>query len=111
MEQMEFFAFHGCFDEEQVIGNRFLVDLEFETETAKAELSDRLDDTVDYQDVYSILKAEIDVNSKLLEHLSRRILNAVSIKYPFLKNLKIRVSKMSPPIGGKIRAVTLELKD
>jgi len=106
---MEFFAFHGCFDEEQVIGNHFLVDVEFETETGKAEQSDRLGDTVDYQDVYNLIKAEVELKSKLLEHLSRRILNAVSSKYPNLQYLKVRVSKMNPPMGGKMRAVTLEL--
>ena len=106
---MEFFAYHGCFDEEQIIGNHFLVDLEFETETAKAEHSDNLGDTVDYQDVYNIVRDEVELNSKLLEHLSRRILNAVSSKYPDLQNLKVRVSKMNPPMGGKMRAVTLEL--
>ncbi len=107
---MEFFAFHGCFEEERVIGNRFLIDLEFETETSIAEQSDRLCDTVDYQDVYNLIKAEVELDSKLLEHLSRRVLNAVSSKYSNLQNLKVRVSKMNPPMGGRMRAVTLELK-
>jgi len=109
LEKMEFFAYHGCFEEEQVIGNHFLIDLEFETDTTKAEKTDCLGDTVDYQDVYNFVKAEVEHNSKLLENLSRRILDSVSKKYPRLGNLRVRVSKMNPPMGGKMRSVAIEL--
>jgi len=110
LEQMEFFAYHGCFEEEQVIGNQFLVDLEFETETIKAQQSDWLGDTVDYQEVYNLVRAEVEKTSHILEHLGRRILDSVKSAYPDLRNLKVRVSKMNPPMGGKMKAVTLELR-
>jgi dihydroneopterin aldolase len=54
LEQMEFWAYHGCFTEEQVIGTRFMIDLYLETDTSKAELSDNLNDTINYQSVYKV---------------------------------------------------------
>ena len=76
IEQMEFYAYHGCFKEEQIIGTRFLVDLYLETDTKKAEKTDELADTVNYQEVYLLVKKEMDIKSKLLEHVGRRILDS-----------------------------------
>ncbi len=107
LENMEFYAYHGCFKEEQVIGNRFLVDLEIEVDTAEAELSDKLDDTVNYQAVYNKVKEAMDEKSHLLEHLARRILDNLRMGFPTIRQMKVKVSKMNPPMGGKMRCVSL----
>jgi dihydroneopterin aldolase len=67
IEQMEFYAYHGCFKEEQIIGTRFLVDLYLETDTAKAEKTDDLSETVNYQEVYLLVKKEMEIKRKALE--------------------------------------------
>lgn len=109
LEQMEFYAYHGCFEEEQIIGNRFIVNLELETNTAAAEISDKLHDTVNYQKVYNLVKAEMDIKSSLLEHIARRILDSVIAAFPAITSIKLRLSKMNPPLGGKMHAVSVEL--
>lgn len=109
LEQMEFYAYHGCFQEEQIIGNRFIVQLELETNTTAAETSDKLHDTVNYQQVYNLVKAQMDVKSHLLEHVARRILDAVNDAFPAIISLRVRISKMNPPMGGKMHAVSVEL--
>ncbi|OYT12618.1 MAG: hypothetical protein B6I19_09430 [Bacteroidetes bacterium 4572_114] len=68
LEGMEFFAYHGCFSEEQIIGTRFVVDLYIETDMKEAEESDKLSKTINYQDVYLMVKEQMMVKSKLLEH-------------------------------------------
>ena len=65
IEQMEFYAFHGHFREEQIVGNRFLVDLEIETNMEKAAASDQLEDAVDYQMAYKIVREEMKKKSYL----------------------------------------------
>ncbi len=110
LENMEFFAYHGCFKEEQIIGNRFLVKLEIETDTSKAEHSDHLHDTVNYQAVYQLVAEQMKVKSHLLEHIARRIIDAVMGAFPLITHLKVKVSKMNPPMGGKMEAVSVELK-
>ncbi|MDT8392834.1 MAG: dihydroneopterin aldolase [Bacteroidales bacterium] len=110
IEQMEFYAYHGCFKEEQIIGTRFLVDLSLETDTKQAEISDDLMDTVNYQEVYLLVKKEMEVRSKLLEHVGRRILRAVMDRFPEIESAKIKISKMNPPLGGKMSSVSLSLQ-
>jgi dihydroneopterin aldolase len=109
LEQMEFYAYHGCFEEEQIIGNRFIVNLEINTNTASAEISDKLHDTVNYQKVYNLVKAAMEVKSHLLEHIGRRIIDSVMSEFPVITGIKIRISKMNPPMGGKMNAVSVEL--
>lgn len=110
IEGMEFYAYHGCFAEEQLIGTWFVVDLFLETDTIKAETSDALHDTVNYLEVYQVVKREMAVNSKLLEHVGRRILTAVKESFPVVEHAKVKVRKMNPPLGGKMDFVSLTLE-
>jgi len=110
LENMEFFAYHGCFKEEQIIGNQFIVNMEIETDTQIAEMSDNLKDTVNYQEVYNTIREQVDVKSHLVEHVGRRILDAIMEKFEGIKHLKVKVSKMHPPMGGKMKCVSLEME-
>ena len=109
IEGMEFFAYHGCFKEEQLIGTRFQVDLYLETDTGKAEYSDDLADTVDYQAIFGLVAEEMKVNSKLLEHVARHILNRIKNEYPRVDSARIKISKLNPPVGGKVDKVSVEI--
>lgn len=102
LQNMEFYAHHGHFDEEQIIGGRFRVDLVIETDISKAAESDNLHDAVDYSKVYQAIKHEMDVPSKLLEHLAQRIVNAVYKVSTSINKVTVTISKMNPVIGGKI---------
>ncbi len=109
LQEMEFYAYHGCFREEQVIGNRFLVDLEVNVDTTGAEASDRIQDTLNYQALYEEVKRAMATKSHLLEHLARRTLDTLAAKFPQIKSARLKVSKMNPPMGGKMRCVSVEL--
>lgn len=110
LENMEFFAYHGCFKEEQIIGNQFVVNLEIDTDTSDAEFSDNIKDTLNYQEVYNVVKEQMQQKSHLLEHVGRRILDALTDKFSNIRHMKVRVSKMHPPMGGKMKCVTLEME-
>ena len=110
LENMEFFAYHGCFAEEQIIGNRFIVNLTIETDTSAAELSDHLHDTVNYQAVYSIVKKEMAIKSKLLEHVASRISRGVKKAFPQISHLMVKISKTNPPLGGKLENVSVQIE-
>ncbi len=110
IEGMEFYAYHGCFKEEQIIGTKFLVDLHIYTDTSEAEVSDDLSKTINYQSVYLIVKKEMKEKSKLLEHVGRRILNSIKSEYPSIQDASIKISKLNPPLGGKMDNVSLTLK-
>lgn len=109
IEGMEFFAYHGCFKEEQVIGTKFRIDLFLEVDTSTAEKSDRLKDTVNYQSVFQLVKKEMETPSKLLEHVGRRILDRIKQEFTSVEHARIKIRKLNPPLGGKMDFVSLEL--
>jgi len=109
IENMEFFAYHGCFSEEQIIGTRFIVDLYIEADTHEAEASVKLSKTINYQDVFLMVKAQMAIKSNLLENVARRILDTLLDNFPEVEFAEIKVSKMNPPLGGKVGNVSLTL--
>jgi dihydroneopterin aldolase len=109
IENMEFYSFHGHLKEERIVGNKFFVDLTIETDMKIAQESDNLKDTVNYQKVYEIVKLQMEMKSHLLEHIAGRILDAICAEIEGIKKVTVKVSKMNPPMGGKIGAVSVVL--
>ncbi|MBE0650977.1 MAG: dihydroneopterin aldolase [Bacteroidales bacterium] len=110
IEGMDFFAYHGHFKEEQVIGTKFRCDVFLEVDTTKAEQTDNLQDTVNYQEVFKVVKAEMSVRSYLLEHVGRRIVERIKNDFPTVKKVRLKIRKLNPPLGGKMDFVSLELE-
>lgn len=110
IEKMEFYAYHGCFEEEQKIGTWFNVDLSLEVDTSKAEKSDNLEDTVNYQSVYQVVKEQMMIPSHLLENVARRILDAIGKNFPAVSYAWVKVKKINPPLGGVMESVSVEIE-
>lgn len=109
IEGMKFYAFHGHFESEQVVGNEFTVDLKIETDFEKAAISDNLIDALNYQTVYEIVKNQMAIPSKLLENVANRILDSLYNYFTSIKNAEVKISKMNPPMGGEIERVSIRL--
>jgi len=109
LENIEFYAFHGHYDEEQTIGGRFSVDLVIDTNMSKAAESDLLEDTVDYSKIYELVETEMDKPSRLLEHLAMRIIKAVYTLSDRITSVKVTVSKLNPAIGGNMKKFSVVL--
>ncbi|MDT8432868.1 MAG: dihydroneopterin aldolase [Bacteroidales bacterium] len=110
IEEMEFYAFHGHYREEQIVGNRFLVDLEMETDMAKPSETDALEDAVNYQVAYRVVKEEMKRHtSNLLEHIGKRILDAIYRELDGLTSVTVTIRKMNPPMGGPIKNVSVTM--
>ncbi|MEN8230552.1 MAG: dihydroneopterin aldolase [Bacteroidota bacterium] len=110
IEEMEFYAFHGHYQEEQIVGNRFLVDLEIESNLQVPAGSDKLDDAVNYQMAYQLIKKEMRrKKSNLLENIAKRILDALYSEMEGIEKATIRVRKMHPPMGGPIKSVGITM--
>jgi dihydroneopterin aldolase len=108
IENMEFYAFHGHFKEEQVVGNKFLVTVSIVTDVGTAAKSDNLDDALDYQKVYKIIKEQMEIKSFLIENIAGRILDALYKELgDKIYHIKLKISKINPPLGGKIDKVTI----
>ena len=103
LEEMRFWAYHGCLESERSKGNLFLVDFKGEIDLRQAAASDRLDDTVNYGEIYQVVKAEMEIPSDLLEHVAGRIVKALEINFPQFVRFSVRVSKQKPPVGGYVQ--------
>ena len=109
LEGLEFFAYHGVHDFEKDQGNSFIVDVEVEVDVTEAEKTDELSGTIDYEVLFNLVSAEMDIRSKLLEHVSSRICNSVLNNWEQIQHVKVRIGKMNPPIGAvcKMSGVTV----
>ena len=105
IEKMEFYAFHGHYREEQIVGNKFLIDLTIETDLKPAARSDNLSDAADYQKAYRVVKEEMEKKSNLLENIARRILDSLYENLQGIEKATIKIRKMNPPMGGHIGSV------
>lgn len=108
---MQFYAYHGCFEEEQIIGNKFLVNFWAEAELSVPARTDDINDALNYQEVYNIIKGEMEIKSHLLENVARRILDAVKKAFPYIIDAQVQIDKLNPPLGGQVYAsrVTMNL--
>lgn len=110
LEKMKFYAYHGHYEVEQTVGNHFLVDLLVETDAYAATQSDRLRDALDYQQLYSIVKSEMEIPSHLLEHVANRIAEKIKSEFISVARIVVKVSKMNPPMGGEMQMVSVTLE-
>jgi dihydroneopterin aldolase len=109
LEDIEIYAYHGHYKEEQHIGGRFFVNLEIETALKKACKSDRLEDTFNYQIAYDLVIEEMQKKSALLENVAARIIDRLFKSSLLVNSVKIKISKMNPPLGGTVKSVSVEL--
>ena len=110
LHNMKFHAFHGCLDFEKEEGNTFLVSVSMELDTSFAGKTDNLEDTLNYQLVYDVVKREMEIPSNLIEHAGQRILDAVFEAFPPIQTLQIRLSKLNPPLGGSVESVKIVIE-
>ncbi|NJB71466.1 dihydroneopterin aldolase [Saonia flava] len=111
VDNIRVYAFHGCLKEESIIGSDYLVNVSVEANLTKASTSDALSDTVDYVHINHVVKEEMAVPSKLLEHVGKRIINRLFSEISLIEKISVSVSKINPPIGGDVESVTVLLKE
>jgi dihydroneopterin aldolase len=110
LQNMEFFAHHGCFDEERVTGTYFSVDIAIEADLRKPAQSDNLSDAIDYQWVYAVVKQEMQKPSKLLENVAGRILQALHQGNKNLGSVTVSIRKHNPALGGKVGCAAVSMR-
>jgi len=103
LKKMLFHAYHGVMKQEQIVGNTYRVDLKLFLDLSKAIQTDKLEDTVNYADIFSLVKEEMKIPSLLLEHIAGRIIQKIKQKYPTITKTTIRLAKLNPPIQGEVQ--------
>jgi dihydroneopterin aldolase len=111
IEGIKFYAYHGYYPQEQLIGTEFLVDVYVEVNTTSAGNSDQLADTVNYETIFRIAKAEMAKKSNLIENVAQRIIYRIKTFYANIEGLKVRISKLNPPLGSSVSRTYIELSE
>ena len=107
LKNIKVYAYHGCLVEEKKIGSDYRIDLTVKADLTDAAASDKLSDTVDYVHLNKIVKEEMAIRSKLLEHAAERILVRILDEISMVEKVTVDVSKINPPIGGNVEMVTI----
>ncbi|MEG6590841.1 dihydroneopterin aldolase [Paenibacillus barengoltzii] len=110
LRHLEYYGYHGVFEEERKLGQRFYVDLELELDLHEAGVNDDLTQTVNYAEVHELVKGVVEKKSfKLIEALAEHIASVVLDTYTRVDALTVRVTKPHPPFDVHFDGVTVEL--
>jgi dihydroneopterin aldolase len=109
LNNIRVYAYHGCLPEETKIGSDYRVDISVDANLDVSAESDELSDTVDYVHLNKIVKEEMAIASKLLEHVAKRIIDRIFFELEMVKKAKVKVAKLNPPLGGDVEDVNITL--
>lgn len=109
LENIRFFAYHGVVPQETTVGNEFIVSLRLKTDITRAIESDDVADTVNYAEIHQAVKEEMDIPSKLLEHVAGRIVRRLFNDFPTIERIDLKLSKRNPPMGADIETAGVEV--
>jgi 7,8-dihydroneopterin aldolase/epimerase/oxygenase len=102
---------HGCMEEEKAIGGHYIVDVSVVTNFSDSFHSDDLKDTVDYVAINTIVKEEMAIRSKLIEHVGQRMMQRMKKELDGVFSICIKVTKLSPPIDGDVQNVAIIIEE
>lgn len=109
LKGLTFFAHHGLYAEEREKGAWFKVDVCFFCNAEQAIKNDELNGTVNYEEVYQIVEAEMKIPSKLIEHVAGRMYNRIQMEVAGVNHLQITLYKLEAPLGGPLDYVSIQL--
>jgi dihydroneopterin aldolase len=98
----EFFAYHGFYPEEQLLGNKFVLDIDVEFETNADLTTDEIANTVNYEQLYQIAGTEMKHTRKLLETAAQAIADRIRAYHPQVTNIRIELKKLNPSLPGSV---------
>ena len=110
LDNLRFRARHGVMEQERAVGNTFVVALRLDYPFEEAMQTDNLEATLNYAEVYEVVKAEMGVPSRLLEHVAGRIRNALVERFPEITSGVVTIEKMNPPITGFYGSAAVEIE-
>lgn len=109
LENIRFFSYHGVAPQETTVGNEFVVSLRLKTDITRAMGSDDVADAVNYAKIHQAVKEEMDIPSKLLEHVAGRIARRLFNDFPTIESIDLKLSKRNPPMGADIETAGVEV--
>lgn len=111
LENIEVHACHGVFKQENITGNTFMVNVKIKTDLSRAAETDNLNDTINYGMVFDIIKEEMSIPSKLIEHVAGRIIRRLRNDFDSIMQIELKISKKNPPVNGQVEQSSVLIID
>lgn len=100
LKDIRIFAHHGVLPQERTVGAYFILNLSVQTDFSRALVTDDLDGTISYADLFDLVKGEMATPSRLLEHVAGRICRAIFLRFPTAAAIHLEILKENPPMGA-----------
>jgi len=99
LQNLRFNSFHGIHEEERILGNDYIIDASVEFHEESHVIAS-IHKTINYTDLYNIIRERMNVPTPLLETVVMDIGNEIHNEFPQLRSISISIKKMHPPIEG-----------
>ena len=109
LKNVRFHAYHGVLPQETLVGNDYVVNLEVKYDFSKAMETDELAGTINYAELYELVKQEMEIPGKLLEHVAGRIGKRLFAEYPAIQEIQLAITKVNPPFGADCDGAGVEV--
>lgn len=110
IQNLEVFAKHGVYPEENVLGQKFMISAVLHTSTRKAGMTDELEYSINYGEVSHFIKKFVEENTwKLLERVVEQLAQALLVEYPLLWKVDLEIQKPWAPVGLPLDTVSVEI--
>ena len=106
---LRFYAYHGVEPQEAIVGAWYTVSLQMDTYQTESVTSDSISDTINYAHTAAIVKQQMEIRSRLLEHVAGRIAHSLLDNFRTLQQVSVSVSKENPPIGIPCSSATVKI--
>lgn len=110
LTRMEFHAKHGCYELERKVGNRFTVDLEITATLGDIAAKDDVGRAINYLTAFEVVEQQMRITQHTIERVAMNIIEAVYVAFPQIRHVTCTVSKLAPPLGGKVEKVSVVLE-
>lgn len=110
LNKLSFYGYHGLFQEEKKLGQRFVIDLELHTPLHKAGTTDNMNDSIDYGKAYDKVKNVVEGEPRhLIEAVAEGIATELLQTFSSLEACTVKVIKPDPPIQGHYESVAVQI--
>lgn len=109
LQHVKFHAYHGVLPQERLTGNDYVVDLRIRYDVETATVSDQVEDTLNYAEVFQLLQQEMAVPSALIERVAGRIASRLERKFPAIQAIDLKIIKENPPMGADCEGAGVEI--
>ncbi len=109
LDNLRFHAYHGVLPQERTVGNDYTVSARIKYDISSAMVTDQVEDTLNYAEVFQVISQEMSVPSSLIERVAGRIGDRLFRRFPTIEEMELRIMKMNPPMGADCEGAGVEV--